>query len=190
MCIYLNYAFYSIWETFANYILELFSFSCSVSKACWLDAVSGSWGCGLLWVECLQSILCLAVTYCIFLSLKQKIKDSWMKIRGGYEALCDLYPSASAQLLLSGITLIFSGNLEQVFWHCCYLLSHFNSPFWVFFALIPLVRWPSSLLDCRCCSRPMREGRSSGGQWCSGAQGLGSSETHSYSVEWFSCSLA
>lgn len=50
----------------------------------WMLWAGLDWGCGLLWVECLQSILCLAVTYCILLSVKRKIKESWMNICGGY----------------------------------------------------------------------------------------------------------
>lgn len=63
---------------------SLFSAASPRWHADWMMWAGLDWGCGLLWVECLQSILCLAVTYCIFLSVKRKIKDSWMSIRGGY----------------------------------------------------------------------------------------------------------
>lgn len=158
------------------------------------------WRCGLLVVECLQSILCLAVTYYIFLSVRLMIKH-WSEWT---------YTKNPVWLLFKA-KIYFSERLCKVVEHLCtvkytqlYVTSHIlNINVIFFFEKYPSQTWrlwsvhlhkldvmtkfAGPVLKVRC-NWPMKRDRSPRGQWWSGAQGSGSSETQSFWFEWSSCS--
>ena len=161
------------------------------------------WRCCRLWLECLQSILCLAVTYYIFPST-----PPWMNIHWN---LCDCvlkpfsirFYNGRKKLLLPNCTSEWAKSCTKAphsKTHRTFFLErpvrqniHSSTLLWFSsFNSSPLhkgagmliymsLRWWLSLLDLCCrCNRPMRGDRSPGDQRWTGAQGSGSSETHSF----------